>query len=82
MIAETLKIPSHKIDPSEPLEKYGIDSILVVQLTNSLREVFKDISSTLFFEVQTIDALVERFDKNTKGFIGRPFRFGGEEAKL
>ena len=66
MIAETLKIPSHKIDPSEPLEKYGIDSILVVQLTNSLREVLKDISSTLFFEVQTIDALVEHLIKTQK----------------
>ena len=49
-----------------PLETYGIDSILVVQLNNALRKAFGDISSTLFFEYQTIDALVEHFIKTQK----------------
>lgn len=59
MVGNTLKMPTNKIDSSEPLEKYGIDSILIVQLTNALRKELKNISSTLFFEYQTIDALVE-----------------------
>lgn len=63
LAAETLKIPVDKIDSAEPLEKYGIDSILVVQLTNQLSKVMADIHSTLFFEYQTIDALVEHFLK-------------------
>jgi polyketide synthase PksN len=66
LVAETLKIPGHKIDSSEPLEKYGIDSILVVQLTNALSKVLKNISSTLFFEYQTVDALVGYFIKTQK----------------
>ena len=66
LIGETLKIPGHKIDSSAPLETYGIDSILVVQLNNALRKAFGDISSTLFFEYQTIDALVEHFVKTQK----------------
>ncbi|HEX3029215.1 MAG TPA: SDR family NAD(P)-dependent oxidoreductase, partial [Clostridia bacterium] len=66
LISETLKIPSHKIDSKEPLERYGIDSILVVQLANTLRKSFKDVSSTLFFEFQTIDALVDHFIKTQK----------------
>ncbi|HWP96053.1 MAG TPA: SDR family NAD(P)-dependent oxidoreductase, partial [Syntrophomonadaceae bacterium] len=66
IIGEVLKIPNNKIDPSEPLEKYGIDSILVVQLNNALRKVFNNINSTLFFEYQTIDALVEHFVKTQK----------------
>jgi acyl transferase domain-containing protein/ubiquinone/menaquinone biosynthesis C-methylase UbiE len=61
LVAETLQIPHHKIDSSEPLEKYGIDSILVVQLTNAMSKVFDNISSTLFFKYQTIDALVGHF---------------------
>ncbi|MEG7378239.1 SDR family NAD(P)-dependent oxidoreductase [Bacillus subtilis] len=61
LIGETLKIPASKIESSEPLEKYGIDSIVVVQLTNTLRKEFDHVSSTLFFEYQTIDALVEHF---------------------
>ena len=66
LIAETLKMKSHQIDSSKSLEAYGIDSILVVHLTNTLRKVFNDISSTLFFEVQTIDGLVEHLIKTQK----------------
>ncbi|MCX8131319.1 MAG: SDR family NAD(P)-dependent oxidoreductase, partial [Clostridia bacterium] len=69
LVGETLKIPSHKIDSSEPLEKYGIDSILVVRLTNNLRKVMDNISSTLFFEYQTIDALVEHFIDTRKASL-------------
>lgn len=61
LVGETLRVPVDRIDSHEPLEKYGIDSILVVQLTNALRKVFDNISSTLLFEYQTIDVLVEHF---------------------
>ncbi len=66
VVGEILKIQSNKIDSSEPLERYGIDSIVIVQLTNSLRRVLDNINSTLFFEYQTIDALVEHFVKTRK----------------
>ena len=33
-----LKLPSHKIDPRAALEKYGIDSILAMKLTDQLEE--------------------------------------------
>ena len=71
LIGETLKMESHKIDSSEPLENYGIDSILVVQITNRLRDVFEDVSSTLLFEVQTIDALADHFIKTQKNSLTR-----------
>ena len=71
MIGETLKIPYHKIDAAEPLETYGIDSILVVQLNNVLRKVFDNISSTIFFEYQTIDALVEYFIQTRKESLSK-----------
>jgi len=61
VVGEILKIPANKIDVAEPLEIYGIDSILVGQLNNRLRKAFTDISNTLFFEYQTIDALAEYF---------------------
>ncbi|HML90062.1 MAG TPA: SDR family NAD(P)-dependent oxidoreductase [Methylomusa anaerophila] len=69
LVGETLQIASNKIDPSDPLEKYGIDSIIVVQLANNLGKVFDNISSTLFFEYQTIDALVEYFMSNHKSSL-------------
>ncbi|MED1782019.1 beta-ketoacyl synthase N-terminal-like domain-containing protein [Brevibacillus fortis] len=60
LIAETLKMPSNRMDTSEPLEAYGMDSILSVQLINQFRKIFGEtISGTLFFEYQTVDDLVE-----------------------
>ncbi|WP_304943149.1 SDR family NAD(P)-dependent oxidoreductase, partial [Vallitalea guaymasensis] len=59
LIGQTLKIDINKLDTNEQFEKYGIDSILVIELTNSLRKVFDNISSTIFFEYITIDDLVE-----------------------
>jgi polyketide synthase PksM len=66
MVGETLKIPTRKIDSSAPLEQYGMDSILVIQLTNTLSKVLPTVNSTLFFEYQTIDELVEHFMKTEK----------------
>jgi acyl transferase domain-containing protein/acyl-CoA synthetase (AMP-forming)/AMP-acid ligase II/shikimate kinase/acyl carrier protein/2-polyprenyl-3-methyl-5-hydroxy-6-metoxy-1,4-benzoquinol methylase len=75
LIGETLRIPYHKINAAEPLETYGIDSILVVQLNNVLRKVFDNVSSTLFFECQTIDALVDHFIQNQPEALIQLFGF-------
>jgi acyl transferase domain-containing protein/enoyl-CoA hydratase/carnithine racemase/acyl carrier protein len=56
-----LKAPPHNIDPHAALEKYGIDSILAMQLTNQLEKTFGSLSKTLFFEYQTIRDLSEYF---------------------
>ncbi|EGD45657.1 Mycocerosate synthase., 6-deoxyerythronolide-B synthase [Ruminiclostridium papyrosolvens DSM 2782] len=69
IIGDILKIPCNEIDSSEQLESYGIDSILIVQLSNTLRKVFENISSTLFFEYQTIDAIVDYFMKTQRSSL-------------
>ncbi|MCR4443012.1 MAG: beta-ketoacyl synthase N-terminal-like domain-containing protein [Peptococcaceae bacterium] len=61
MIGDLLKIPFEKIEPSAPLIQYGLDSILIGQLTARLRETFDDLSGALLFEHQTIDDLVDYF---------------------
>ncbi|NKB61133.1 MAG: SDR family NAD(P)-dependent oxidoreductase [Gammaproteobacteria bacterium] len=61
LMAETLKMEVDDINDTTPLEHYGIDSILIVQMTNRLKEDFSEISSTLFFEVQSIRELVRYF---------------------
>ncbi|NOU17183.1 MAG: SDR family NAD(P)-dependent oxidoreductase [Bacteroidales bacterium] len=58
-----LKLPAHEIEPKAPLEKYGIDSILAMKLTNKLEETFGSLSKTLFFEYQTIASLAGFFVK-------------------
>ncbi|WP_108807996.1 SDR family NAD(P)-dependent oxidoreductase [Aquimarina spinulae] len=59
-----LKLTSRKIDPQEPLEKYGIDSILAMKFTSLLEETFGALPKTLFFEYQTIRELTEYFLKS------------------
>lgn len=60
-LASLLKMPSHRIEPTAPLEKYGIDSVMAINLTTELEKKFGSLSKTLFFEYQTIHELSEFF---------------------
>ena len=71
LVGKTLKMESHQIDSLEPLETYGIDSILIVQITNKLNEAFDDISSALLFEFQTLDALADHLIKTQRDSLIR-----------
>jgi acyl carrier protein len=63
-LSETLKVPSHRIDPRAALEDYGIDSMLATRLTNQLEKTFGSLPKTLFFEYQTIRELSGYFTAN------------------
>ncbi len=56
-IATVLRMEKEEIDTTEALEVYGLDSILVVQITNELNLVFPNINTTVFFEYQTIEEI-------------------------
>ncbi|GAB7028627.1 hypothetical protein JCM4914_00880 [Streptomyces platensis subsp. malvinus] len=55
--AETLKVPAEKIDPGTSFLAYGMDSILVLQFTNALRQDLGELSSTLLFEEDSVEKL-------------------------
>ncbi|NHA02805.1 SDR family NAD(P)-dependent oxidoreductase [Mucilaginibacter sp. HC2] len=57
LLASALKIPVAKMQPDVSFEQFGIDSTMIVGLTNRLEEVFGKVSRTLFFECQTLDEL-------------------------
>ncbi|OMG74766.1 amino acid adenylation domain-containing protein [Burkholderia ubonensis] len=61
LLAQVFQLPPTRIDAGAPLETYGINSILVVQLTSELEKTFGPLSKTLLFEYQTLDALVDYF---------------------
>ncbi|NSB14158.1 SDR family NAD(P)-dependent oxidoreductase [Clostridium beijerinckii] len=65
-ISNILKVAAEKINPSSYFNDYGIDSILIIQLTNVLRKKFKKITSTVFFEYETIDSLSDYLIDNNK----------------
>ncbi|MCG8915259.1 SDR family NAD(P)-dependent oxidoreductase [Actinokineospora sp. PR83] len=57
LVADALKMPADRIRPDEPLHTYGLDSLLVVQLTAELRRGLGKVSGTVFFEHPTIAEL-------------------------
>lgn len=63
ILAEILKIPNKRIDEDAPMEEYGIDSILTMDMTNALETYFGMLPKTLFFEYQTIRELSQYFMK-------------------
>ncbi|AXE29470.1 hypothetical protein DK842_05875 [Chromobacterium phragmitis] len=61
LLADIFGLPAHRLHEHEPLERYGIDSIMVVRLTSKLETVFGPLSKTLFFEYRTLGALCGYF---------------------
>lgn len=64
LLSSVVKLPVNVIDADSPMEKYGIDSILVMQMTNQLEKVFGSLPKTLFFEYQNIKSLTKYFLEN------------------
>ena len=71
LVARTLHIKPEAIDAREPLQSYGIDSILIVQITDALREAIPGVTSTLLFEQQTISGLADFFVRTERGALMR-----------
>ncbi|MES2741333.1 MAG: SDR family NAD(P)-dependent oxidoreductase, partial [Pseudomonadota bacterium] len=57
LLAAAMKLPSQRVEVDAALEEYGIDSIMVMELTSELEKPFGPLSKTLFYEYQTIRAL-------------------------
>ncbi|WP_036723166.1 beta-ketoacyl reductase, partial [Paenibacillus forsythiae] len=60
-LAGVIKLPAHRMESEAPMEKYGIDSIMVMQLTNELEKTFGALPKTLFFEYRNIRELAGYF---------------------
>jgi acyl transferase domain-containing protein/acyl carrier protein/2-polyprenyl-3-methyl-5-hydroxy-6-metoxy-1,4-benzoquinol methylase len=61
LVADVLQLPMTSVRADVTFDRYGIDSILVVQLTEAVRKDLGNVGSTLFFEVRTIDGLARHF---------------------
>ncbi len=65
-LAKVTQLPISRIDNTTRFDKYGIDSLLVMQFTKSLENNFGPLPKTLLFEYQTIDELREYFFEEHK----------------
>lgn len=57
LFGKTIKLSIDKIDELEPFETYGVDSIKLTLLNKKISEYFKELSNTILFEYNTINAL-------------------------
>jgi amino acid adenylation domain-containing protein len=60
-IASILERPPHRLKEQEKFERYGIDSILAVQITNHFEKTVGSLPKTLFFEYQNLKELTGYF---------------------
>jgi len=61
VFSRVTKIGIERIDELEPLESYGIDSIMIIKLNVKLADLFGDLSKTLFYEYQNLEQLCDYF---------------------
>jgi FkbH-like protein len=61
ILSQEIKLSKTAIYAQEPLEKYGLDSVMVMSLTRQLEKDFGELSKTLLFEYQTLKELANYF---------------------
>ena len=59
ILSELLSIPAAELDRETPLERYGVDSLVTLELSKSLEAEFGRVSPADIFEHRTIRALAE-----------------------
>ena len=57
ILAEVTGLAREAIDPAQPMECYGISSAMIVELSRALAPRFPHVSTNLFFEYHTLEAL-------------------------
>ncbi|MEU0303533.1 SDR family NAD(P)-dependent oxidoreductase [Streptomyces sp. NPDC006175] len=60
-LSEVIQVPGHRIDAQAPFERFGIDSVLALSVTNRLEADFGSLSKTLFFEYRNLHELSSYF---------------------
>lgn len=61
-----------QIEADGNFSKYGIDSIMIMELNGILDKDFSDLPSTLFFEYSSIAGLTGFFMEHHAGFFQQP----------
>jgi len=64
VLASVLMSPVDRVKEADPFERFGIDSILALTLTNELEKTFGSLSKILFFEHRNIRSLADYLLEN------------------
>lgn len=83
LLFSIIKLPADRIETDAPMEKYGIDSIMSMELISQLEKTFGSLPKTLFFEYQNIRDLTGYFLESHKDKLLKELNMGKEtEGKV
>lgn len=84
LTSSEVRIPLKSIDATAQLENYGLDSIMIIHLTDELKKYFEGIESTVFYECTSIEELakliVNQYPESTKQLFGKEIEAQESEA--
>nr|QLG04868.1 PulG [Streptomyces sp.] len=61
LLSEVIKYPADRIDARAAFDGLGLDSVMMMRMTDELEAVFGSLPKTLFFEFRDIRALTRHF---------------------
>ncbi|HEV7915288.1 MAG TPA: polyketide synthase dehydratase domain-containing protein, partial [Albitalea sp.] len=64
LLSAVTKLPTDQIDAKAPFENYGIDSVMILALTEQLQATYGDVPKTLFYEYQDLHSVADYFVEN------------------
>lgn len=71
ILSEITLLPLSRIKSKAPLEKYGVDSVMIMEFNNRLEKDFQSLPKTLLFEYGNLHALAQYFaEKHADRVIG------------
>ncbi len=73
VLAEETKLSLDMIDIQAPFEKYGIDSLMILNLTRKLENDLGQLPKTLFYEYENLSSLAKYFLEKHEDGLKRKF---------
>nr|WP_185923356.1 SDR family NAD(P)-dependent oxidoreductase [Lysinibacillus sp. SDF0063] len=61
IVSSVIQLPLHRVEADAHMMTFGLDSIIVMQLTGQLERLFGSLPKTLFFEYQNLRDLAKFF---------------------
>ena len=81
-IAKETGVEVSAISDEDDFEKFGIDSVMSMRITEHLDEVFGNLSTTVFYEVKSVDNLVKYLYSEYRDVINSKFGSAVKTEKL
>ncbi|MFI8356846.1 SDR family NAD(P)-dependent oxidoreductase [Streptomyces cyaneofuscatus] len=73
LVAAELKMAPERMEPRKPFEHYGLESVMVMNVTRDLEEIFGELSKTLFFEHRCLADLCRHLAQSNPGAVDERF---------